>query len=176
MKHDNGGGISGTAAVSTRDARRSPTMAVAVMVMILVALTLSLVGCGSTAPVGDPNPSPSIDDSPSRSEADWSSPSDDVIEPSDTGLPFDDDELSESDETGSSWATDDYSVDPDVFDDPLDPTPERIDGSESYEFEPDDLERAENASDAVEDYCGGAVSEAQYVGCLSHVTDDDIWP
>lgn len=175
MKHDNDEGIARTTAVSTRDAPRSPAAAVAVIVMILVALTLSLAGCGSTAPVGAPDPSPSIDVDPSPSDSDWSSPSDDVTEPSDTDLPFDD-ESSESDETGSSWPTDDYSADPDVFDDPLDPTPERLDGSESYEFEPDDLERAENASDAVEDYCSGAVSEAQYVGCLSHVTDDDIWP
>ena len=56
----------------------------------------------------------------------------------------------------------------------VDPTPEKLDGSSSYEFEPDDIEAAEGASDAVKDYCAGAVSEAQRVGCESHVTEDDI--
>jgi hypothetical protein len=55
-----------------------------------------------------------------------------------------------------------------------DPTPEKIDGTESYEFEPDDIERAEEASDAVKDYCSGAVSEAQRIGCESHVTEEDL--
>lgn len=49
-----------------------------------------------------------------------------------------------------------------------------MDGSESTEFEPDDIERAEEASDAVKDYCAGAKSEAQRVGCESHVTEEDI--
>lgn len=56
----------------------------------------------------------------------------------------------------------------------VDPTPERLDGSSSQEFEPDDIERAENASEEVREYCSGAVSEAQYVGCLSHVDESDI--
>lgn len=56
----------------------------------------------------------------------------------------------------------------------IDPTPEKLDGTESTEFEPDDIERAENASDAVEEYCSGAVSEAQRVGCLSHVDESQI--
>lgn len=56
----------------------------------------------------------------------------------------------------------------------VDPTPERLDGSSSQEFEADDIERANGASDAVRDYCAGAVSEAQRVGCESHVTDADI--
>ena len=56
----------------------------------------------------------------------------------------------------------------------LDPTPEKIDGTQSYEFEQDDLDRAEDASDAVKDYCDGAVSEAQRIGCESHVTEEDI--
>jgi hypothetical protein len=55
-----------------------------------------------------------------------------------------------------------------------DPTPEKTDGTPSYEFEQDDIDRAEGASDSVKDYCSGAVSEAQRVGCESHVTDDDI--
>lgn len=55
-----------------------------------------------------------------------------------------------------------------------DPTPERLDGSSSYEFEQDDLDRAASASDAVEEYCSGAVSEAQRLGCLSHVDESDI--
>jgi hypothetical protein len=56
----------------------------------------------------------------------------------------------------------------------LDPTPEKIDGSSSYEFEQEDLEAAEGASDAVKEYCADAVSEAQRLGCESHVTEDDI--
>ena len=56
----------------------------------------------------------------------------------------------------------------------VDPTPEKLDGSPSLEFEADDIERANNASDAVEEYCDGAVSEAQYVGCLSHVDESDL--
>jgi hypothetical protein len=57
----------------------------------------------------------------------------------------------------------------------IDPTPERQDGTESREFEADDIDRAENASEAVKAYCKeGTVSEAQYVGCLSRVTEGDI--
>lgn len=56
----------------------------------------------------------------------------------------------------------------------LDPTPEKLDGSSSYEFERDDLDAAEEASDAVKDYCAEAASEAQRLGCESHVTDEDI--
>ena len=56
----------------------------------------------------------------------------------------------------------------------LDPTPTKLDGTESQEFEADDISRAEGASQAVRDYCAGAVSEAQEVGCLSHVDEGDI--
>jgi hypothetical protein len=56
----------------------------------------------------------------------------------------------------------------------VDPTPEKLDGSPSHEFEQDDLDRAAGASDAVKEYCSGAVSEAQRIGCESHVTEDDI--
>ncbi len=55
----------------------------------------------------------------------------------------------------------------------VDPTPERLDRSSSHEFEQDDIDRANDASDAVKDYCSGAVSEAQRVGCEAHVTEDD---
>lgn len=55
-----------------------------------------------------------------------------------------------------------------------DPTPEKLDGSESQEFERDDIDRAEGASDAVREYCADAVSEAQRVGCESHVDESDI--
>lgn len=55
-----------------------------------------------------------------------------------------------------------------------DPSLTRKDGTQSQEFEQDDLDRAAEASDAVKDYCSGAVSEAQRVGCESHVTEDDI--
>jgi hypothetical protein len=56
----------------------------------------------------------------------------------------------------------------------IDPTPEKLDGTSSYEFEQDDLDRAEAASDAVKEYCSDAVSEAQRLGCESHVTDEDL--
>ena len=56
----------------------------------------------------------------------------------------------------------------------VDPTPEKVDGTPSHEFEQDDLDRAEGASDAVKDYCADAVSEAQRLGCESHVTEDEI--
>ena len=56
----------------------------------------------------------------------------------------------------------------------LDPTPTKLDGTQSHEFEPGDLSAAEDASDAVKDYCASAVSEAQRLGCESHVTEDDI--
>lgn len=56
----------------------------------------------------------------------------------------------------------------------LDPTPEKMDGTPSQEFEADDIERAENASQRVRDYCSGAVSEAQRIGCMSHVDDEDV--
>jgi hypothetical protein len=56
----------------------------------------------------------------------------------------------------------------------VDPTPENKNGVPSHAFEPDDIDRANNASQAVKDYCSGAVSEAQEVGCLSHVDESDI--
>lgn len=56
----------------------------------------------------------------------------------------------------------------------LDSTPEKLDGTESYEFEQEDLDAAAEASDAVKKYCAGAVSEAQRLGCESHVTDADL--
>ncbi len=56
----------------------------------------------------------------------------------------------------------------------FDPTPEKMDGSESYEFEPDDIERAEEAPTDVQEYCEGAVSEAQELGCLSHVESSEV--
>lgn len=56
----------------------------------------------------------------------------------------------------------------------VDPTPEKLDGTPSYEFEQDDIDAANDASDAVKDYCSDAVSEAQRVGCESHVTEDEI--
>ena len=56
----------------------------------------------------------------------------------------------------------------------IDSTPEKLDGTPSYEFEQEDLDAAEEASDAVREYCADAVSEAQRLGCESHVTDDDI--
>jgi hypothetical protein len=58
--------------------------------------------------------------------------------------------------------------------DDVDPTPEKIDGAPSYEFEQDDIEAAEEATDAVKEYCANAVSEAQRVGCEAHVTEGDI--
>lgn len=55
-----------------------------------------------------------------------------------------------------------------------DATPEKMDGTPSYEFEQEDIDAAESASDAVKAYCADAVSEAQRMGCESHVTEDDI--
>jgi hypothetical protein len=56
----------------------------------------------------------------------------------------------------------------------VDPTPEKLDGSSSQEFEAEDIGRANSASQAGRDYCSGAVSEAQEVGCLSHADESDI--
>ncbi len=56
----------------------------------------------------------------------------------------------------------------------VDPTPQKLDGTPSGEFEPQDIDAADGASDAVKAYCAGAVSEAQRVGCESHVTDDQL--
>ena len=52
--------------------------------------------------------------------------------------------------------------------------PEKLDGTESHEFESDDVERAEGVSPAVKAYCADAVSEAQRLGCEAHVTEEDI--
>jgi hypothetical protein len=56
----------------------------------------------------------------------------------------------------------------------LDSTPEKLDGTESHEFEQEDLDAAAGASEAVKEYCADAVSEAQRLGCESHVTDEDL--
>jgi hypothetical protein len=56
----------------------------------------------------------------------------------------------------------------------LDSTPEKLDGTESNEFEQEDLDAAASASEAVKEYCADAVSEAQRLGCESHVTDEDL--
>ena len=58
--------------------------------------------------------------------------------------------------------------------DAIDSTPQKLDGTESHEFEQDDIDRAGRASDAVKAYCADAVSEAQRLGCESHVTDDEV--
>lgn len=57
---------------------------------------------------------------------------------------------------------------------PVAPGPVKQDGTRSSEFEQDDIDRADNASDAVKEYCSGAVSEAQRLGCESHVDESDI--
>jgi hypothetical protein len=56
----------------------------------------------------------------------------------------------------------------------IDSTPTKLDSTESHAFEPEDIEAASEASDAVEEYCAGAISEAQRLGCESHVTDGDL--
>lgn len=56
----------------------------------------------------------------------------------------------------------------------VDSTPQKLDGTESHEFEQEDIDAAADASDAVKEYCDDAVSEAQRLGCESHVTDDEI--
>jgi hypothetical protein len=55
-----------------------------------------------------------------------------------------------------------------------DPEPEKLDGSESHEFEEEDLEAARDAGRLRGLYCKGTSSEAQYEGCLSHVVEEDI--
>ncbi len=61
-----------------------------------------------------------------------------------------------------------------VSDRGVDPTPTKLDGSSSDQFEQADIDQADSASPKVQAYCAGAVSEAQRVGCLSHVTEEDI--
>jgi hypothetical protein len=56
----------------------------------------------------------------------------------------------------------------------INPAPIKENGEPSYEFEPEDIERAEDAPAEVREYCAGAVSEAQEVGCLSHVEADEV--
>jgi len=56
----------------------------------------------------------------------------------------------------------------------VDPTPQKLDGTPSGEFEQDDIDAANGASDAVKAYCAGAVSEAQRVGCEANVTDEQL--
>lgn len=56
----------------------------------------------------------------------------------------------------------------------VDPTPENQTGAPSGEFEEADIDAAESASELVGIYCEGAESEAQEVGCLSHVSDSEV--
>jgi len=56
----------------------------------------------------------------------------------------------------------------------LDPQPEKLNGSESLEFDRKDLEAARDAGRLIELYCESASSEAQYEGCLSHVVEEDV--
>lgn len=77
-------------------------------------------------------------------------------------------EESEAEEEGFSG--DAYEGEPG----PINPYPIKENGEPSYEFEPGDLERAENAPESVQEYCAGAVSEAQEVGCLSHVNPWEV--
>lgn len=53
-------------------------------------------------------------------------------------------------------------------------TPLKKNGEPSREFEEEDIERAEAAPQSVREYCEGAVSEAQEVGCLSHVEASEV--
>ena len=57
---------------------------------------------------------------------------------------------------------------------PVDATPEKLDGTASQGFEQDDFDAAAGASDGVKEYCSEAVSEAQRLGCEAHVTEDEI--
>jgi hypothetical protein len=68
-------------------------------------------------------------------------------------------------EEEGGWRDEDQSINP---------TPEKGNGEPSDEFEPEDIERAEEASQSVKEYCEGAVSEAQEVGCLSHVEPSEV--
>lgn len=52
--------------------------------------------------------------------------------------------------------------------------PRKLDGTRSYEFEREDFRAAAIADKLVEIYCGGIASEAQRLGCLPHVTEDEV--
>ncbi len=52
--------------------------------------------------------------------------------------------------------------------------PLKKDGTRSQAFEQGDVDTAAGASQAVKDYCGGAGSDAQRLGCEAHVTDADL--
>jgi hypothetical protein len=52
---------------------------------------------------------------------------------------------------------------------PIDSTP-----GDSSEFEPGDIATARSAECLVVIYCDGVESDAQRVGCLSHVTESDV--
>ncbi len=58
----------------------------------------------------------------------------------------------------------------------INPRPMKQNGEPSYEFEPEDIERAEEGykDEGLREYCEGAVSEAQEVGCLSHVNPWEV--
>lgn len=56
----------------------------------------------------------------------------------------------------------------------INPTPLKKNGERSYEFDEEDLERAAQAPQSVQEYCAGAVSEAQEEGCLSHVEASEV--
>jgi hypothetical protein len=56
----------------------------------------------------------------------------------------------------------------------VDPTPEESMGLLLRNSSGDDLDAAEGAGDAVKEYCPDAASEAQRLGCESHVTEDEI--
>jgi hypothetical protein len=56
----------------------------------------------------------------------------------------------------------------------IDSTPLKENDEPSYEFEEEDIERAEEAPQSVREYCEGAVSEAQEIGCLSHVEESEV--
>lgn len=76
----------------------------------------------------------------------------------------------------SSYEPEPGGYEPEVGDEApaIDPTLLKKNGQPSYEFEPDDIERAEEAPPSVREYCAGAVSEAQEVGCLSHVEPSEV--
>lgn len=52
--------------------------------------------------------------------------------------------------------------------------PQKLDGTYSYEFEPQDVTAAQEATNLVKLYCGGITSEAQRLGCLSHITQSQV--
>lgn len=56
----------------------------------------------------------------------------------------------------------------------INPTPEKENGEPSYEFEPSDIERAEEAEQSVRNTAKAQFQKRKEVGCLSHVQPNEV--